>query len=262
MTAAMVRQRAVAAPMRQPLPGSILDCATVIEVDNLFNNYADGAWVSVACGPDRIIAAPLCSDAGGGLHPSKTFDAPTWAKSHNFALYRGVACSAVGFESTLSDLEAAFDLAEGLAVAKAISDIYQPTAADATAGYSPGTLSGSGVCAFAALAGHAVTNYGAQPTYLLPVASAVALTASQVLRALPNAQLAHAAGGCVALTPSLPSMLALGSVVIWRTPRVTQEVINPTTNQLSLLTERTYQVAVDCDYASKAPTTIDCAVLP
>lgn len=257
---AMIRQRAVAAPTRQPPPGSVLDCATVIEVDNLWNTFGDGFWAGVSCGSNTIIPKPLCTDTGYTA-PSKSFTNPTWTHAHDFGVYRAVSCKAVGFDTQPSDLEAAFDAAEGLSVAKAISDIYQPTAADATAGYSGGAVSGSAVCGFGALLGHALANYGAAATFLLPIGVAVVLQGSQVLRLEPDGSL-RSAGGCVAITSVLPSMLALGSIVILRTPRITREVVKPSTNEVFMLTERAYQVGVDCDYAAKAPTAVDCAVLP
>lgn len=261
MTAAMVRQQAVTAPTRQPPPGSILDCATVIETPSLWGNYKDGFWSGVGCGKNTILPDPLCGGSGYVAHPNKTFLGPVWTHAHNFAVYRGVACNSVGFDATEADLENAFDAAEGLAVARAISDIYQPTAADASAGYSGGAVSGSAVCAFGSLVGHALQNYGAMATFLLPAGTAVALQAAHVLEA-NGGSLTAAAGGCVAIAPQLPSMLALGALVILRTPRVTQRVFNPLTNQASLLTERVYQVGVDCDYAAKAPIVVDCAQLP
>jgi hypothetical protein len=255
MTTILQPRAPVAAPVHQAPPGSILDCATVIDVDSLWDVSAAQLWASAGCGTSTIIANPLCTDPGYAA-PSKTFAPPAWNVPHNFAVYRALSCKTIGFDLTTADLEAAFAAAEGRAVGKALSNIYEPSAHAVT-----GT--GGAMCAFGALADYALDNYGGAPTFLLPTTVAVALQAGQVLQPKPGGGYQSALGGCIAIGAGLPSALAFGSIVIQRSALVSVEVVNPTTNDLQYLCERVYLVGVDCDFVAKVSgITANCAAMP
>jgi hypothetical protein len=253
MTQALIKQTPVTAPTRQSVPGSILDCATVIDTDNLWSNFADGMWTSASCGINHIIAKPLCDDTGY-TNANKTFDmSPGWNTGHHFALYRTLRCNAVGLTLGEAELVTAFNAAEGLSVATAIANIYS---ADADA--APVPTGTSAACNFGGLVDYVFANYGAAPIFLLPASQAIALQASHVL----DDRLQWAGGGCVAIGSGLTDAFAFGSMVIMRTPLIVQTIVNPSDNQVSLLVERMYEVGVDCDFVAKAPAEFNCGATP
>lgn len=254
----IVRQNPVVRPQRQGPPGSILDCATVIDVDNLWTNYSEGFWDSAGCGSNTIIATPLCTQDGYEAPIQKQFPPPVWSHAHTFAVYRAISCNLVGFDLTLADLQVAYEASEGRAVAKAIWDIYDPLA------YDVPTAGGYAMCAFGDLAEYTLEEYGGSPTFLLPAGMAVALQSDRVFNPSAGGGYNTAIGGCIAIGAGMTTALALGMVVILRTPVVAQEAIsmNPATNEQFYLVERTYQVGVDCDFAAKVPVTRNCEAMP
>lgn len=120
-TAQIIRASEVTRPTTTPLISSILDHATVVDVDRDFGyrNNA-GLFESYNC-LDTLVPTPDCANPLIEMD-YKTFSIAGWAPAFQFSVHGGVKCSLVGLdrEEQKSELERVFGLNEGKGIEAAL----------------------------------------------------------------------------------------------------------------------------------------------
>lgn len=192
MTTIQIKGRDITRPTTTPLTSSVLDHATVVEVDEsghfgLVNN--EGLWPSYNC-IDTFIETPMCpepylNEAGG----FKDFASAGWQPAFEFAVQGGVQCAAVGLdaEDQAREIRRVFEANEGKGVEKALllnrfqaTDSDAPVQWEAPVDLTPGTPISLSV-ALALLEGYAAIVYSGVPTIHMPRAAASLLGADKIV---------------------------------------------------------------------------------
>lgn len=192
MTITIIQGREITRPDTTPLTSSILDHATVVDMDDdfgLVNNA--GLWPSYNC-LDIAVQTPMCPDPlMDSSDEPKEFAFASWQPAFQFAAYQGVQCSAVGLEEgdMLSEITRVARLNEGRLIEQAL--VETRFAAQNVAPGQPGNpgewdapdaLNAGGTLTVktgvALLEAYAATKYAGVPTLHLPRAAVTLLEAT------------------------------------------------------------------------------------
>ena len=176
MNTKIIRGTEVTRPATTPTGSSVLDHASVapdLTSFGLRNN--DGMFPSYNM-LDTAVPTELCPDVPG----TKEFSFADWVEGHEFAIYGGVQCKAVGLDvaDMDSEIKRVFAHNEGRTVEEGLLEIFTATAGveDLTPA-SDITLN----VALGLLVGHAARLYAGQPTIHMPRAAASILLAAGAL---------------------------------------------------------------------------------
>lgn len=258
---APVTVRPIARPTLAPRTGTILDVASVADVDSLWvtNDSVAGepAYETFACGGQVNFWAPLCQ---AGTR-TKTFTNPGWATGRSFAVYRAVECKSVGFDwdEAEAKMRDAFAVTESAGIESALMSLWTKGSTDVTGGGGTALALPN---AIGVLEQYASVNYGYRPTLMMSRLMGVLLKASNLLN--PDGTSAFGtpvvAGGYSDTTgpgDAAPGtgaewVYVLGAVTILRTPVQVFRTIDTANNIVRVLAERAYEVVVDCDFIAGA----------
>lgn len=202
----------------------------------------------------------------------KSFSSPSWQDGFKFAVYAGVICKLVGFDTgqTESDLDAAFSNKESVAVARALMKNRFVTGGSlnwsAPTDLTPAAGAVDPVVGLAILEGHASWNYAGQPTLHVPRTIGSLLLNKyaaihydgSTLRTELGAKVAADGGyespnqGPTGAAPSAGELwlYASGEVSYAASTPITQsglDLVETTdSNRFRILRERAYIASVDC----------------
>ena len=257
--APVLTQNYPVAPAVQALKGTLLDAASVsdgiewLDENGLFESYNCMRFEGTAefCAPNN-----------------KDFDqAAGWVDGFRFAAYGGVSCAAIGLDQPkmLSSVREVFARGESTAVERAL--MATRFAADPTARWAAApdlTPAGGAVdpkVGFAILEGYAASVYVGAPTLHVPRSIAALLLTTDglvedgnLLRTKMGAKVAAGAGydypnlgptGAQAAAGE-KWLYATGEVMVRRGPAEVRQAMAHTDNEVYVLGERGYVVAVDC----------------
>jgi hypothetical protein len=232
-------------PSRQPRSG-ILDIATVSD-DFSFAGLV-GLIESYNCVGVDVDAV----DCTGFKGLTKRFDPPSFSDGHMFSVQTGVRCKGFGFDPDDSRIKAAFAAMEAEGVAVGIHDTILVNGTDLTPASGPvtpvealGILEGVG---YGSYAGEPVIWLGPGVTAMLSGAQALVRTAGHLETNL-GTQVAVSSGVETKSNGKLdPEQWAFvtGAVVILRSDLVSQNALDRSSNEFTVLAERLYIAAVDC----------------
>jgi hypothetical protein len=249
--------------------GTLLDAATVtnqfawLDGEALFDSYnclSFGAQ-PVFCGPN-----------------AKTLDqASAWVDGVRFGAYGGITCKAVAMdvEQAKQRVQQAFEAGESTAVEAGLMEYRfvanDPETADLPGGWAaptditPAAGAVKAAAGVALLEGYASRNYAGAPTLHLPVSIAsllagvdTAVMDGNILRTKLGSKIAAGAGydfpntspdGAEAAVGE-KWLYATGEVVVGRSELQLREGFDQSTNDVVILAERGYVVAVDCFVAA------------
>lgn len=279
MSIRIYREQQVTRPEPSPVTSTLLDHATVVDMQSFGLRNNAGLWPSFNC-MDTLVPTELCPDPldpGDTVEP-KTFASAPWVPAFEFAVYGGVQCGALGLNT--ADLETevrrVFARNEGKGVERALlfnrfvegpddaaGDPIWDAPRDVTAG-----LTVPAHIALALLEGDAVQFYAGLPTIHMARAMATVLAASGLIvwngdKAFTKngSKVAIGGGYDVNLEEGTWDMYATGEVYVERseTVKVSAYTIpgdgssdrGLTDNTVISLVERLYRVGVDC-YVAKA----------
>lgn len=180
----IIRGTEVKRPTTAPLTSTVLDHATVVDIERFGLRNNVGLWPSYNC-LDLLVPTPLCPNPMTEAD-YKTFSVAGWIPAFEFAVHGGVQCSAVGLDKAdqKSETERVFRLSEAKGVEMALlanrfaaSDV--PGSDEPVSPYfgqwdDPVDLTVAGmplIAAFAALEGYAAATYVGVPTIHAPRAA-------------------------------------------------------------------------------------------
>lgn len=178
MSIQMIKGREVTRPSTTPLGSSILDHATVEEIDHFGLANNEGVWASYNCldpfSPTEVCPSPQ--------RDPKEFDSGTWVPAFEFPVYGGVQCSLVGLDEAdqKREIERVFSAVEGRGVERNLlatrftADTSTVPLWDDPTDITPATDVPLHV-AVALLESHAAANYAGVPTLHLPRLAATVL---------------------------------------------------------------------------------------
>lgn len=251
------------APAITPLRGGLLNVASVsddfewLDGRDLFESFNCLTFQTEA-----DFCAPNAKDLDQGS---------TWQNGARFAAYGGVVCKAIGLnqDSMLSSVRAAFEAGETVAVERGLMKhrFIEGTAGSDTLWEAPEDITPTGGpvsvnTGIAMLEGHAGSHYIGVPTLHLPrvVASLAGgedriVAEGDALRTKLGSKVA--AGGGYDYPNTGPSgtepteagekwLYVTGEVVVGRSEPVIRQVMDHSTNEVFVLAERGYIVAIDC----------------
>jgi hypothetical protein len=237
--------------------GNLLDVARVIDVDNMWFSPGEDMFMSFNVGGVRYLT-DWCA-----VHPAKTFDAPAVADARTFAVYKGIECRPVGLD--LSDAEQrareAFERFEPAGVAEAFAALTQPT--EVVVGATSDDL----ITGTAAVADYVATHYAGRPTWLVPRGVGYAMCNANLVTADGNGHLTTclgepvvAAGGFSGSTGTAKQywIRAYGEIVIMRGKVQVGVTIEPGTNTVRVLAERSYVAGVDGNFVVSTKVNLGC----
>ena len=174
MATQIIRGSTVNRPVPEPLTSTVLDHATVVELDSFGLRNNDGLFPSYNS-LDTAVPTELCPDVPG----TKEFSFAEWVGGNEFAAYGGVQCLSVGLdrEDMFTEVRRVFEANEGRVVEQGLLEVFAAgTPTDLTPG-TPVSLSAG----LALLIGLAAQNYAGQPTIHMPRAAASVLFGLGVL---------------------------------------------------------------------------------
>jgi hypothetical protein len=287
MTTTIIKADEITRPTTTPVKSSILDHATVEEVESFGLRNNSGLWPSYNCidtlVPTVMCPDPLMSETG----EFKNFSKASWMPGFEFAVIGAVECSLVGLDRADQDAELlrVFELNEGKGVEQALllnrfvaTESDAPVAWDAPVDLTPGCAISVSI-ALALLEGYARSIYAGVPTLHLPSAAASLLNERLVWQgdlAFTRLGSKVAFGGGYddpdALATGLWDLYATGEVFVEKSDRIN---VNPNVipgdgsgvgsdengladNTAVSLVERMFRVAVDCFVAKATATVWDC----
>ena len=170
MTTKIIRGAEVSRPVPDALTSTVLDHATVTELASFGLRNNDGIYPSYNA-LDTAVPTEFCPDP-----PSqKTFSSANWTVGHEFAVYGGAKCLAVGLDvaDMIDEIRRVFVANEGKGVEQGVVAVLTnsgSTVVDLTAPAGMSLLQG-----LAALVGYAAQHYAGQPTIHIPRAAATIL---------------------------------------------------------------------------------------
>lgn len=244
-------------PTTTPLRGRLLDAATVS--DSGFE-WMDGNGLFDSYNCMNFLAEPVFCGTN-----SKTFgNTIAWQDGFKFGAYGGATCQAVGLDTERmnSEVERVFRAGESTAVEKAL--MKYRFAASANHWAAPTDINSAGAVSpkvgVALLEEHAASNYVGVPTLHVPRSIGALLTSGgsvvddgNSLRTVLGSKVAAGAGYMPNLSPTGTAnasgerwIYATGEVLVIRGPLTVQPAMAYSTNDVSVLAERPYIVAVDC----------------
>lgn len=248
-------------PTPDRLSSSLLDHATVKEIDHFGLRNPDGLWPSYNA-VLGLIPITLCPDPFTGY---KVFDSAEWVDSYEFGLYSGSQCLAVGLDwaDQKSETRRVFEAMEGLGVERALrEEVFGVSIPVSTLTEGIPLAAAVGLLEGYMASGH----YVGVPTIHMPRAAAVVLLGSGVLverdgkfYTKTGAKVAAGGGYDADLIDGDWAMYISGEVYVERSQIIhEQQMVLPgdgsglesDENQLSdntvvTLVERMYRVAVD-----------------
>lgn len=275
MNARFITAPEVVRPTPEPLTSSVLDHATVRDIDHFGLRNNEGLWPSYNC-LDLHNYAEICPDT---MSAPKVFTRAEWQSAFEFALYGGAECLAVGLDidDQHAEVKRVFALTEGRAVERALVDLRFTDLGSDVPWNLPEDLTPSTpvnlVLSLALLEGDAAASYAGLPTIHMPRAAATVLE-SHGLIVWTDGKAYTKNGSKVAIGGGYddPAMLATGLWTLYATGEVyversdivdVQSYVVPgdgsgtgsdenglSDNAVVTLNERMYRVAVDC-YASQ-----------
>lgn len=244
------------APAVTPLQGTLLDVATVtddftwLDGEGLFDSYNCMRFEQTAnfCAPSP-----------------KTFDqAPGWQDGFRFAAYGGAVCKAIGLDQDRmeSEVRRVFEAGESTAVERAL---MQTRFVDGASWDAAEDVNAAGAVhpavGVALLEGYAASVYVGAPVIHMP-RSIASLLARQdalvweggVLQTKMGTKIAAGAGydypnegpAGTAAAAGEKWLYATGGVLVGRSQSIVRQVMAHDTNEVFVLGERGYIVAVDC----------------
>lgn len=246
------------APATTPRKGTLLDAATVsddypwLDTEGIFDSYNCMKFRSAPafCAPN-----------------SKTFDNTAgWQDGFRFGAYGGVVCKAPGLDVARmkSEVGRVFAAGESTAVERALmANRFVASAGNwaAPTDITPAAGAVKPAVGIAMLEGYASDNYVGAPTLHLPVVIASLILGvdgasfnGSVLETKMGSKIAAGAGydynntgptGANAATGE-KWLYATGEVLVVRSDAEVQQVMAQSTNEVFVLAERAYVVAVDC----------------
>lgn len=174
MATQIIRGAEVNRPIPDPLTSTVLDHATVHDLSSFGLRNNDGLFPSYNV-LDTAVPTELCPDVPG----TKEFSFADWIEGHEFAVYGGVQCKAVGLdkEDMFAELRRVFSANEGKGVEQGLLETF---VGGTTVDLTPGSGFTLGQ-ALASLIGYAAQNYAGQPTIHMPRAAASILFGVGVL---------------------------------------------------------------------------------
>jgi hypothetical protein len=249
----IIRRPEVVRPEPLALHSSVLDHANITDIPafglrnnaGLFPSYNSLTGV-VDLNPD------LCADH------TNAFGASVWIDGHEFAVYQGVKCNAVGLDKAdmVSESERVFKATEGRNVESALVQIMAastPKSLTLAAGFSL-------QAALAVLIGYAAQRYAGQPVIHMPRAAAsILLGAAALVVSQTDGNLYTRTGAPVAAGGGYDTddystggdgvwdMWATGAVFIERSDEIdtTAQHLPGADNNLLAVAERLYRVGFD-----------------
>lgn len=254
MATGIVRPRYIEPDKIEPIAGTLLDLAKIEETLEWLHEGA-ALFESYNCIPMEGIA-DWCGPN------SKEFDYQgSWVDGDRFAVYGGVTCNAIGgeWEGIQTKAEAAWRSREhiGVEVAAMTHLAVHPDTEDLTPAGGPV----SPKTALALLEGHAARFYAGVPTIHTPRLVASLLSQDKTIE-LEGRRLKSALGSKLAAGggydyPNLGTdgeeaeagtkwLYGSGEVVLARTPEIRVREMDRGTNEVVLMLERGYVIAVDC----------------
>jgi|GEM_PF-5714692 len=261
MTEMLVRAPSFEFPAPTKPIGTLLDVATVL--DDIGWLEPSGLAESYNCLRMDSRAVWPCPP---GQPATKNFGSSGWQSGIRFAAYGGNKCKGPGFDmaTATSKTRAAFDAMESFAVEKALMNLRFSTTGP---GWSPATditPAGGAVSPIGGLSmleGDVACNYAGVPTIHVPRSVASMLTnqgaveaqGSKLVTKIGSKVAAGGGYGCPSVGPGgLPAaageawMYGSGEVVVSRGDVIEVAELDRTTNDVYILIERPYVVAVDC----------------
>lgn len=278
-----VRETEVTRPVPDRLTSSVLDHATVVDVEHFGLRNEAGLWPSYNC-LDLLVPTPVCPDPS----VDKTFDVAPWVPAFTFAVQGGVECALVGLDRAdqAAEVQRVFERSEGKGVERALlanrfvandpdTGVKSMTGValewDDPIDVTPAGKTISIKVALALLEGYAAAHYAGVPTIHAPRA-AVSLMSDMVKwidgKAYTPAGSKLAIGGGYDESGEVPDdgkwdLYATGEVYVERAEQIdvsTYELngggdtpFDPNTG--IAFVERMYRVGVDC-FVAKATGTI------
>lgn len=276
----IITEEAVTRPVPDKVTSSILDHATVAEIDNFGMRNNKGLWPSYNC-LDTLIPTEICP--APEQEPQKNFSFVNWVPAFEFAVHAGVQCAALGLDKAdqKAEVERVFRLNEGKGVEQALlatrfvaTESDDPVQWDAPEDITPGSAITLPI-ALALLEGHAAKNYAGLPTIHMPRAAASLLNERIIWKgdeAFTRMGSKVAIGGGYDeqdLGDGVWDLYATGEVFVERSDEISvQSFVLPgdgsglesgmnglADNTMIALVERMYRVGVDC-YTAKISATV------
>jgi hypothetical protein len=256
--APVLTQNYVVAPPVEALKGTLLDAASVS--DGLEWLHEDSVFETYNCMKFES-AADFCTPT------AKTFDQEAgWEDGFKFAVYGGVKCRAVGLDQNnmLRQVESVFQRGESTAVERALMETRFVAAATRWAAPTDVTPAGGAVSpevGVGILEGYAGSVYVGAPTIHVPRSIASLLIGRQAaefegseFRTQLGSKIAAGVGydfpntgptGAAAAAGE-KWLYATGGVAVRRGSSIVRQVMAHNDNEVYVLAERGYVVAVDC----------------
>jgi hypothetical protein len=248
MTAQMAESTGVfIPPSRGPLGGSVLEYAHIVENAHMSLDPAGVIWSYNCIGID---VDPI-DDCADYTTLTKRFDPPASADGGSFVIQGGIVCKPFGFSGDDPALKAAFDTMEPLGVSRGLAFTLFGSAVDLTpaAAVTP-------VVALGLLESYGYLEYAGQPIIHLGPGMISQLMANGAVVA-NGGKLSTALGTPVAVSGGYESKTGdkldqeqwayvTGAIVLGRGEPVLRTEHNRSTNEIVVLYERLYAVAIDC----------------
>lgn len=233
-------------PRSARVRGSILDIADVHE--GLPWGDGEGMIDSFNCIGIDVDAI----DCAGFKGLTKRFDPPSYGDSHLFNVQGGVTCKGPGFDMNDSRVKAAFDILEAEGVSIGVNNAVLDSATDLTPG-------GTGVTpaqALGILEGAGYAHYAGSPIIHVGPGLASQWAATQAIEFSGNS-IRTRLGTPVAVSNGNEELTGgklaadqwgyvTGHMVLWRSEAVHAAELDRSTNDMTVLYERLYMVAIDC----------------
>lgn len=255
----LTQMREITAPSVTPRKGTLLDAATVTD---------DYAWMDEAGLFDSYNCLTFLASPEFCAPNDKEFDEGIpWQSGFRFGAYGGLTCRSIGLDQArmLSEVTRVFNLGEHVAVEQAFVDRLSLTGAAIPDGVdgeplwvAPEALTPNATTtteALARLEAHAASSYVGLPTIHMTVSAASYLTGNgrltwdgNVLRTALGSKVVAGAGYPLGTTTQ--DMYATGEVWLGRSEPIIRQVMAHTANDVYVLAERAYLLAIDC-YAAK-----------